>query len=100
ARRAGPLRVPYATLFRSPARIDLAWGSIESNAFGLHEFGEWARDADVEPVMALNLGTRGVLEAVELLDYANGSHPTALARERAEDRKSTRLNSSHVKTSY
>lgn len=67
-----------------PARIDLAWGSIESNAFGLNEFGEWAREAEVEPVMALNLGTRGVLEAVELLDYANGSHPTALARERAE----------------
>jgi len=67
-----------------PAKIDLAWGSVETNAFGLNEFGEWAREAHVEPVMALNLGTRGVLEAIELLDYANGVHETSFAQARAE----------------
>jgi len=67
-----------------PARIDLAWATVETNAFGLNEFGTWADAATVEPMMALNLGTRGVLEAVELLDYANGTHPTALAKARAE----------------
>jgi alpha-N-arabinofuranosidase len=66
-----------------PARIDLAWATVETNAFGLNEFGEWAAAAEVEPVMALNLGTRGVLEAIELLDYANGTRPTALAQARA-----------------
>jgi alpha-L-arabinofuranosidase len=56
-----------------PARLDLAWRSVESNAFGLHEFMGWARKARVEPMMAVNLGTRGPQEAADLLEYAN--HP-------------------------
>jgi alpha-N-arabinofuranosidase len=31
----------------------------------------WARQADVEPMMAVNLGTRGVTDACNLLEYAN-----------------------------
>ena len=54
-------------------RLDLAWHSRESNAFGLDEFRRWTRKAGVEPMMVLNLGTRGVREALELLEYAN--HP-------------------------
>lgn len=42
-----------------PRRIDGAWHSIETNAFGLHEFVDWARQADVEIMEAVNLGTRG-----------------------------------------
>ncbi|WP_225755529.1 alpha-N-arabinofuranosidase [Actinotalea sp. Marseille-Q4924] len=56
-----------------PSRLDLAWRSVESNAFGLHEFIGWARKAQVEPMMAVNLGTRGPQEAADLLEYAN--HP-------------------------
>ncbi|MFC7550347.1 alpha-N-arabinofuranosidase [Plantactinospora sp. GCM10030261] len=56
-----------------PRRLDLAWKTIETNAFGLDEFMVWARAAEVEPMMAVNLGTRGVQEACDLLEYAN--HP-------------------------
>ncbi|WP_432990553.1 alpha-N-arabinofuranosidase [Dactylosporangium sp. CA-233914] len=56
-----------------PRRLDLAWKSIETNAFGLNEFMTWAQAAGVEPMMAVNLGTRGVQEACDLLEYAN--HP-------------------------
>ncbi|MFI7445125.1 arabinosylfuranosidase ArfA [Nonomuraea indica] len=56
-----------------PARLDLAWRSLEDNRFGLNEFMAWAAKAGVEPMMALNLGTRGVAEALELVEYAN--HP-------------------------
>src|SRR5690606_7215089 len=56
-----------------PARLDPAWRTIESNAFGLNEFVAWARTAGVEPMMAVNLGTRGLQEALDLLEYAN--HP-------------------------
>ena len=56
-----------------PVRLDLAWHSRESNAFGLDEFRRWTRKAGVEPMMVLNLGTRGVREALDLLEYAN--HP-------------------------
>ncbi|SDQ36786.1 alpha-N-arabinofuranosidase [Quadrisphaera sp. DSM 44207] len=56
-----------------PRRLDRAWRSIETNQFGLAEFDRWARRAGAEPMMALNLGTRGVQEACDLLEYAN--HP-------------------------
>jgi alpha-N-arabinofuranosidase len=65
-----------------PARLDLAWQSLETNAFGLHEFMTWAGRAGVEPMMAVNLGTRGVQEAVDLLEYTNHPGGTALSDRR------------------
>jgi alpha-N-arabinofuranosidase len=56
-----------------PTRRDAAWRSVESNAFGIQEFMRWARKAGVEPMIAVNLGTRGVQEAIDLLEYCN--HP-------------------------
>jgi alpha-N-arabinofuranosidase len=56
-----------------PSRLDLAWRSIESNVFGLAEFMQWCTRANVEPMMAINLGTRGIQEACDLVEYAN--HP-------------------------
>ena len=43
-----------------PRRLDLAWSSIETNQVGVSEFRKWTRKAGVEPMMAVNLGTRGV----------------------------------------
>jgi alpha-N-arabinofuranosidase len=60
-----------------PRRLDLAWRSVESNAFGLNEFMRWADRAGVEPMMAVNLGTRGVAEAAELVEYCNIAEGTA-----------------------
>jgi len=56
-----------------PRRLDGAWHTVETNAFGLHEFVDWAREADVEVMQAVNLGTRGVEEARALVEYSN--HP-------------------------
>ncbi|UQN28785.1 alpha-N-arabinofuranosidase [Brachybacterium kimchii] len=66
-----------------PVRRDLAWHSTETNAFGLDEFMTWADAADVEPMYAVNLGTRGTQEALDVLEYANGSVGTDLADHRA-----------------
>jgi alpha-N-arabinofuranosidase len=60
-----------------PRRLDLAWRSIETNAFGLNEFMRWAGLAGVEPMMAVNLGTRGVEAAAELVEYCNVADGTA-----------------------
>ena len=60
-----------------PVRLDLAWHSRETNAFGLGEFMRWTQAASVEPMITLNLGTRGVAEALDLLEYAN--HPGGTA---------------------
>ncbi len=62
-----------------PARLDLAWGGIEPNTFGLDEFMRWTEQAEVEPMMAVNLGTRGVQEACDLLEYANVAGGTRLS---------------------
>lgn len=64
---------------RRPARLDPAWRSIETNEFGLGEFMSFlGKLGPVEPMLAVNLGTRGVAEAVQLLEYAN--HPGGTAR--------------------
>jgi alpha-N-arabinofuranosidase len=62
-----------------PTRLDLAWRSIETNEFGLNEFMSWAGKAGVEPMMAVNLGTRGVSDAADLVEYTNFPEGTALS---------------------
>jgi alpha-N-arabinofuranosidase len=52
-----------------PTRLDLAWHSTEPNTVGIDEFMRWCTKAGVEPMMAINLGTRGVPEALDLLEY-------------------------------
>ena len=54
-----------------PARPELAWFAIETNEFGLNEFADWAKKAETEIMMAVNLGTRGVDDAKNLLEYCN-----------------------------
>ena len=56
-----------------PRRLDGAWHTVESNAFGLHEFVDWSKKAGTEIMEAINLGTRGVEAAREIVEYAN--HP-------------------------
>ena len=62
-----------------PSRLDLAWHSTEPNTFGLGEFMAWCRRAGVEPMMAVNLGTRGIEEAIDLLEYCNFPGGSALS---------------------
>jgi alpha-N-arabinofuranosidase len=62
-----------------PERLNLAWHSTEPNTFGLNEFMTWADQAGVEPMMAVNLGTRGIEAACNLLEYANHPAGTALS---------------------
>src|SRR4029450_8655328 len=91
-RRAGPCAGAGVTVVRSPGgnfvsgyrweagggpvdsrptRLDPAWRAVESNQFGLGEFMRWAAQANVEPMLAINLGTRGLQEALDLLEYGN-----------------------------
>lgn len=54
-----------------PRRLDLAWRSIETNQVGLHEFYHWANRVGTEVNMAVNLGTRGIDAARNLVEYCN-----------------------------
>ena len=70
---------------KRPARLDLAWHSTESNEVGLHEFAGWLDSIGNEMMLAVNLGTRGTEEALELLEYSNLNSGTARAQQRAEN---------------
>ncbi len=56
-----------------PTRLDLAWKSIETNAVGTDEFCTWSRRIGAQPMLAVNLGTRGADAAASLVEYCN--HP-------------------------
>lgn len=61
-------------LDQRPERLDLAWKTVETNAFGLNEFTQWAKEAETDVMMAVNLGTRNASDAYNLLEYCN--HPS------------------------
>ncbi len=54
-----------------PVRPDPAWRQIETNQFGLNEFMEWVRLVGADPIMTVNLGTRGIDSARDILEYCN-----------------------------
>lgn len=57
-----------------PARLDPNWRAVETNRVGVNEFATWCRRVGAEPMMAINLGTRGIESALDLLEYCN--HPS------------------------
>lgn len=56
-----------------PRRLELAWQSLETNEVGVNEFAKWAKKVNSDLMMAVNLGTRGIADACNLLEYCN--HP-------------------------
>ncbi|MCM2456493.1 alpha-N-arabinofuranosidase [Rhizobium sp. CG4] len=60
-----------------PVRLDLAWRSKESNQIGINEFADWAKQADIEMMLAVNLGSRGLEDARNFLEYVNFPGGTA-----------------------
>jgi alpha-L-arabinofuranosidase len=68
---------------RRPRRLDLAWHSTETNDVGLHEVASWLDKVGGELMLAVNLGTRGTSEALELLEYTNIRAGSELSERRA-----------------
>ena len=71
-----------------PRRLDLAWHSTETNEVGLHEFSTWLDKVGSELMLAVNLGTRGTSEALDLLEYTNLPAGTARSEQRAANGRS------------
>ncbi len=55
-----------------PVRLDLAWHTSESNAVGIHEFAAWCETVGTKMMLALNLGSRGLDQARNFVEYVNG----------------------------
>ena len=71
-----------------PRRLDLAWCTTETNEVGLHEFAAWAKEANTQVMYAVNLGTRGVDAARNVVEYCQPSRRQLL--ERPAHRKTAR----------
>lgn len=52
-------------------RMELAWGTLESNQFGTNEFIEYARAIGTEPYFSVNMGTGTIEEARRWVEYCN-----------------------------
>ena len=66
-----------------PVRLDLAWRSKETNQVGINEFARWAQKADIEMILAVNLGSRDLNAARAFAEYCNhpsGTHWSDLRR--------------------
>ena len=62
-----------------PARPELAWLGTESNRFGTDEFMRWCRIVGTEPYLCLNFGTGTLDEALNWIEYCNGTRDTYYA---------------------
>src|SRR5438552_16942815 len=67
-----------------PPRLELAWGTVESNRFGTHEFLEYTGMLGAEPYICANLGTGSWTEAQQWVEYCNSAADTAMTRLRKQ----------------
>lgn len=63
-----------------PARLDLAWGAVDANAFGTNEFIHFCRELGAEPHLVVNCGDGDMRAARDWVEYCNGVADTALVR--------------------
>jgi len=70
---------------RRPPRLEMAWGTVESNRFGTHEFLDYAELLATEPYICCNLGTGTWTDAQQWVEYCNSAEDTAMTRLRRQN---------------
>jgi hypothetical protein len=68
-----------------PRRLEMAWGTVETNRFGTHEFLQYAEMMKTEPYICVNLGTGTWTEAQQWVEYVNSGQDTAMTRLRKQN---------------
>ncbi|MBC2667580.1 alpha-N-arabinofuranosidase [Novosphingobium piscinae] len=69
---------------RRRIQINGNWGGVpEPNAFGTHEFMDFAEQIGAEAFISVNIGSGTAAEAAQWLEYMTAEQDTTLARERA-----------------
>lgn len=65
-------------------QINSNWGGVpESNAFGTHEFMDFAEQIGADPYVSVNIGSGTAAEAAQWIEYMTAEKDTTLAQERA-----------------
>jgi alpha-N-arabinofuranosidase len=70
---------------KRPKRLEMAWGTVEDNRFGTHEFMDYVEAVGAEPYICLNLGTGTWADAQQWIEYVNGDQDTAITRQRRQN---------------
>jgi alpha-L-arabinofuranosidase len=70
---------------KRPPRLEMAWGTVESNRFGTHEFLDYAETLKTEPYVCVNLGTGSWTDAQQWVEYVNSNADTAMTRLRKQN---------------
>lgn len=68
-----------------PRRLEMAWGTVETNRFGTHEFLQYTELLGAEPYFCTNLGTGTWTEVQQWVEYCNSSEDTAMTRLRKQN---------------
>jgi alpha-N-arabinofuranosidase len=68
-----------------PPRLEMAWGTVESNRFGTHEFLQYTEMLGTQPYICCNLGTGSWTDAQQWVEYCNSSEDTAMTRLRKQN---------------
>jgi alpha-N-arabinofuranosidase len=70
---------------KRPPRLEMAWGTVEDNRFGTHEFMDYVEKVGSEPYICMNLGTGSWVEAQQWVEYVNGTQDTEITRLRRKN---------------
>lgn len=67
---------------KRPLRLNASWGGEESNAFGTHEFMNFAELIGAKAYLSINVGTGSPREMSQWIEYVTADGHSSLAQER------------------
>jgi alpha-L-arabinofuranosidase len=71
---------------KRPVRLNSSWGgALDNNAFGTHEFLDFAELIGAEPYISINMGSMAPLDAARWLEYMTSDSKSSLAEERRKN---------------
>lgn len=82
---------------KRPVRSNANWrAALETNAFGTHEFLDFAELIGAEPYISINMGSMSPLEAARWLEYMTSDGKSSLAEERRRNGRDKPWNAKYV----
>lgn len=68
---------------KRPTRINVHWGGVtDNNAFGTHEFMDFAELIGADPYVSMNVGSLSPYDSAQWVEYMTSSEDASLANER------------------
>jgi alpha-N-arabinofuranosidase len=71
---------------KRPVRINVQWGGVtDDNAFGTHEFMNFAELVGADPYVSINVGSLAPYDAAQWVEYMTSDENASLANERRKN---------------